>query len=494
MAHNAPIQPERFFGVDAAWLHMGTLCDTLIAGVAILDQPVTLRQMRAVLADRLLRFARFRQRVREPRLGMGLPTWEPDPHFDLSVHLKRATLSAPGDWAALMQRVEQMMAVPLDPRRPLWQMFLVEHFGAGSALIMRQSHAVADGAALVHALDTLTGQTAEASRAPLPPPEPEPRCDEAEPGLADAIVRALDGLDRVRSLSGDLLNRGLAAASDPVGTTLRGFSGAAALGKLLFIPPDHPTKLRGRCGPAKRAVTTDPVPLSEVKSISRALDAKVNDIILTAIAGSFRRYLRERGQSVTGLNVRALVPVYLGEWDMAETMRNEFGLIFVSLPIGIANPLRRLRVVKQRMDAIKASPEAAVAYGILYGMGHTPPPVEHLIARVFGLKGTAVITNVLGPKQARYLAGSRMSRLIAWAPHPAGLALSLSIMSYAGQLSVGVATDARVVPDPESIVAGYDAEFAELRRLSAKPQARGRGSQESPASGRRKAAPARPLP
>ncbi|MCC6192179.1 MAG: hypothetical protein IT318_24375 [Anaerolineales bacterium] len=188
IAFNVSVHPERFFGVNAAWLHMGTLCDTLIVGTAILDQPVTVRQLQAVFADRLLRFARFCQRPRESRLAMGLPVWELDPHFDLGAHVVHVTLPAPGDWAALLWLVGHLMAVPLDPRRPLWKMHVVERFGAGSALIMRQSHAVADGAALMHVLDTLTGQTAEASRASLPP-EPETPRDGAQPGLADAIAR-----------------------------------------------------------------------------------------------------------------------------------------------------------------------------------------------------------------------------------------------------------------------------------------------------------------
>jgi WS/DGAT/MGAT family acyltransferase len=468
----APIHPERFYSVDAAWLHMDSPGKTLITGLSLYDRPLTARDLRAAVEDRLLRFARFRQRVREPDVLLGLPVWEPDPDFDLDAHLKRATLPAPGDMAALFRLVERLMATPLQPRRPLWQMHLVEHFGTGSALIMRLSHAVADGAALVHVLDTFTGVTAKASRAPLPPPELKAPLDEAGDGLAGAILRALDTMDRARALPGQLLDQGLAAASDPVGTTLRAMSGVAALGKVLFIPPDRQTILRGRSGPARRAVVSDPIPLSEIKTISHALGSKVNDVVLSAIAGGFRRYLLEHNQPVSGLNLRATVPVYLGDWDQAEIMRNEFGLVFLSLPVGIEDPLRRLRELKRRMDAIKASPEAAVTYGIMYGMGHTPPAVEHLVAKVFGMKATAVMTNSIGPVQPRYLAGSRIDRLLVWAPHPAGLALSFTILSYAGDLTVSLSTFASVVPDPETILAGFEAEFAELRRLGARRKSR----------------------
>ncbi len=126
------------------------------------------------------------------------------------------------------------------------------------------------------------------------------------------------------------------------------------------------------------------------------------------------------------------------------------------------------------MDAIKRTPEAPVAYGIMTGMGPTPPAVDRLIAKIFGLKGTAVMTNVAGPAEVRYMAGARISRLMFWVPQPAGLAVGLSIMSYAEQITVGLATDARVVPDPEAILRGFAEEYRVLERRAsaARPSAR----------------------
>lgn len=461
MAGNAPARRERFFSVDANWLHMDAPCNHVtIVGLGTYDRPIPYRRLRAVVADRLLRFERFKQRVRETRRPLGLPSWEVDPNFDLDYHVARATLPAPGHWAALLRLVEQAMQTPLDPCRPLWRMQLVEHFEQGSALIMSLSHAVADGAAMMHVLETFTGDTAEASLKKLPrvrAPRPEP------PPLADDLARRLDQLEAALKLPGKVLDRGVDVLTNPLRATLRGAHAGLALGKLLFTPPDASTILRGRCGPAKRAVASEPLPLAGVKALGQAYDAKINDIVVNAITGALRRYLLANGQSVRGLNVRALVPVFLQPWESATEMRNGFGLVFLSLPVGVADPARRLRVLKQRMDAIKSSPEAWVAYGIMAGMGHTPPAVERLIAGAFGVKGTAVITNVMGPKEVRYLAGAATERLLFWVPQPAGLAVGLAVLSYKGELVVTLATDEGVIPDPESILAGFEAELRALQ-------------------------------
>jgi WS/DGAT/MGAT family acyltransferase len=473
MADNAPAHRERFFSVDANWLHMDAPCNHVtIVGLATYDRPIAYKRLRAVVADRLLRYERFKQRVRETRRPLGLPSWETDPDFNLDHHIVRAEVPEPGDWAALLRLVEATMQTPLDPCRPLWRMQLVEQFEHGSALIMALSHAVADGAAMMHVLETFTSDTAEASLKKLPrvrAPKREP------PTRADDLARRLEQMEAALKLPGRVLDRSVDVLTNPLRATLRGAHAGLALGKLLFTPPDAPTILRGRCGPAKRAVASEPLPLAQVKALGQVYDAKINDLVINAIAGGLRRYLLANGQAVRGLNVRALVPVFLQPWESATDLRNGFGLVFLSLPVGVADPVKRLRVVKQRMDAIKSSPEAWVAYGIMAGMGHTPPAVERLIAGAFGVKGTAVITNVMGPKQVRYLAGAATERMLFWVPQPAGLALGLAVMSYKGELVVTLATDEGVIPDPENILAGFEAEL------------RGMGPKEAGAGKRRKA-------
>jgi WS/DGAT/MGAT family acyltransferase len=360
------------------------------------------------------------------------------------------------------------MRVPLDPDRPLWQMYFVEDFQGGSALISRLSHALADGYALMQVMKETTDDCPDAPMDKYAGQAPE--AVEYEPDfLVDTIVQALDTFDGAVSRSKSLLRQGLDLARHPTrlaGLAGLGVSGALSLGKLLLIPPDPWTALKGRCTTAKRAVASQAIPLAEIKAVGKALGATINDVILSGVTGGFRRYLLEKGEHIEGASIRALVPVYLLKNGSAGAQGNGFGLVYLPLPVGIDDPLERLKKLHENMDAIKHTPEAAVAYGILAGLGPVPGPVTRTIAGVFGLKGTAVMTNVPGPKERLYLAGSPIRRVLFWVPQPAGLAVGVSILSYAGEVSIGLATDARVVPDPELIMDGFCSDFETLRQLA----------------------------
>jgi len=200
------------------------------------------------------------------------------------------------------------------------------------------------------------------------------------------------------------------------------------------------------------------------------MGSTVNDILLAAVTGALRRYLESRGESVDGLDIRVIVPVNLRPPQEQELFGNRFGLVFLSLPIGIQDPIQRLIVLKRRMDEIKASPEAIVALGILAAIGMTPTQLEDLIVTIFGMKGSAVMTNVPGPRRPLYLAGSQIENLMFWVPMPGNLSLGLSIISYAGKVVIGVASDAGLIPDPQSILDAFNVEFEALRRWGRPPQ------------------------
>jgi len=162
-----------------------------------------------------------------------------------------------------------------------------------------------------------------------------------------------------------------------------------------------------------------------------------------------------------------VLPVNLRPDDEVELLGNRFGLVFLALPVGISDRGERLRVLKERMDAIKDSAEAVVTYAILDVIGMTTPAVETQAVRFFGSKATAVMTNVPGPRQTLYLAGAPVRSLMFWVPQSARLGLGVSIISYAGEVRIGVVTDSGLVPDPDAIVAGF---HEELRAMMSAPE------------------------
>ncbi len=161
-----------FSPVDATWLRMDRLTNKMmITGVMMFEQPLDFARVREIVDTRMLRHDRFRQRVRETPLGLILPAWEDDPHFDINAHLHRVALPAPGDMAALQALVSDLMSTPLDYTRPLWDFHVVENFGEGGAVIGRLHHCIGDGLALV---DVLLGMTDEAPE-PLSAIQPKAR-------------------------------------------------------------------------------------------------------------------------------------------------------------------------------------------------------------------------------------------------------------------------------------------------------------------------------
>jgi hypothetical protein len=127
--------------------------------------------------------------------------------------------------------------------------------------------------------------------------------------------------------------------------------------------------------------------------------------------------------------------------------------------VGIDDPLDRLFELKKRMDQLKNSPEAIVAFGMLKTLGLAPAELQKVAVKILGAKITTVMTNVPGPRQKFYLAGKRVQDMMFWVPCSGRAAMGISILSYAGEVRLGLATDRSLVPDPQAIVEGFYEEF-----------------------------------
>jgi WS/DGAT/MGAT family acyltransferase len=241
----------------------------------------------------------------------------------------------------------------------------------------------------------------------------------------------------------------------------------AALGHLLLLSFDSPSSLRGQLGGERRVAWSRAIPLSRVRAIGLARGATVNDVLMTALSGALRRHLTERGDPVDDLRMRAIVPANLRPPDEPIDLEhgNWFGLLFVDLPVHAASPDERAAQLKATIDRIKSSQEAIVSLGILAAMGRAPAAVEHILDEVFARKGSLVVTNVPGPRAKLRLAGTPVSDILFWAPHSGGLALGVSILSYAGNIRVGVRSDAAVIADPGTIARHFEAELDLLESL-----------------------------
>lgn len=396
----------------------------MVTGVLTFDEPLDLERLRRTIAARIGRFRRFAQRVHRPRVGRA--RWEDDPSFRVERHVARRMLPMPADRATLQRAIAALVSTPLPMDRPLWSLDLLENPRDGrTVLVARLHHAMADGFALMHVLSSLTDAVPDA------PHEAAPEADERPRGHGGpGSPRALDvGRDLVR---------------------------LATLG-------NQPTSiLRGRLGTQKRAAWSAPIPLEEVKAIGRSVGGTVNDVLMAATAGALARYLRARGEDPRGFDLRAAVPVNLRPPSRMHELGNRFGLVFLELPLGIDDPSARFHELKRRMDRLKRSPEPVILLAVMKITGGGPRWLEEIVVRVLGAKTTAVLTNVPGPRAPRYLAGRRIRTMMFWVPQSGRVGVGISIFSYAGEVRMGLATDARLVPDPERVLEEFPTELAAL--------------------------------
>jgi WS/DGAT/MGAT family acyltransferase len=462
---------EPFFPADAAWLRMDRPTNIMmITGVMMFDEPLDVARVKETIGTRMLRYERFRQRVREVPLRLTLPYWEDDPHFDLGAHVHRVALPAPGDVAALQALVSDLMSTPLNPNRPLWDVHLVENFGDKGALVARLHHCIGDGIALVQVLLGMTDEV------PDPALESRPKLRARDLLRQTFAAPSRPSVPSVQELAGMAVQESWETLTHPAhavelarqGQVLAGRWGkqgadaAAAAAKLLLTPPDRKTVFRGPCGVLKRAAWSEQFPLDEVKAIGRRLGGTVNDVLLAAISGALRRYLETVGQPTDGVEINAMVPVSLRQPHEMGQLGNRFGLVILALPVGTSDPLERLAIINKRMSDIKRSPEALVAFAIVNAMGATPIEVEHFLIDFFAAKVTAGMTNVPGPAHPLYLAGDRLTSFMFWVPAAGNVGMGISILSYAGTVMVGVMTDAGLVRDPGKIAEYFNEELREM--------------------------------
>jgi diacylglycerol O-acyltransferase / wax synthase len=464
--------------VDNFWLCMDDPTNLMmISGFMAFSAPVAMDRLIATLEARLLTFDRFRQRVVRPISGVGTPVWETDPHFDLRSHLHRVALPEPGDRETLQEMIGDLVATPLDESKPLWQVHLIENVRGdlpsgqtGCAICFRLHHCIADGIALIHVLLSMADLSPDA-----PPPEPRPREDRSGRGFLPALrlgraAGAVRSTIRTTMTAGRIFRRELAGAvSNPfhlielarLGTGLA-TDAATVLFRLATLPSHPRNRFRGRLGVPKRVAWTDSLPLDDVKAVGRALGATINDVLIATVTGALRDYLAARNEKVNTLDLVVTVPVNVRRPGTEVELGNRFSLVFLSLPVHIEDPVLRLREVKRRMDNLKHSPDAFVGFQILNALGISPSSIARRAAQMFANKTTAVMTNVPGPRQALYFAGQKIDQMMFWVPRTGRVGLGISIFSYDGRVTVGLATDAGLVPDPERILSSFTAGFDHL--------------------------------
>ncbi|RZI41379.1 wax ester/triacylglycerol synthase family O-acyltransferase [Herbaspirillum sp. HC18] len=462
--------------VDTAWLRMdsdGNLM--MIVAVLTFDKPMDPRRFRHAIESRLLKYSRFRSRVVRDMTGGAW--WQPE-EVDLDDHIVRTMLPSgtQPNKEALEQLVSDLSGTPLDFSKPLWQMHVVDNYvgedgNTRQSIIVRIHHCIADGMALVGVLLSLFERSPDAALDD----------DESAPVMMDEDNPWLQLMQPVTKTTITAINMStalwtkymwmLADSSKMMGklADMSGMAGRLTLDaiKLLAMPDDSRTRLKGSPKGTKHVAWSEPLPLDEIKVIGKAFGGSVNDILMSCVAGAIGAYLRAKGDTVpANTELRAMVPVNLRKAGKEQKLGNAFGLVPLVLPVGIEDPAARLKEVRRRMDELKGGYQALVAMAVLGVLGSTPKQMQNEIQNYFARKATAVMSNVPGPQSPLYLAGSKLDQIMFWVPQSGDIGVGVSILSYDGGVQFGLVTDNEIAADPHAIIGRFQPEFEKLVLLA----------------------------
>ncbi len=467
---------ETMSTIDHFWYQLDHARNPMaITALFEFDTPLDAERLRNTIEQRWLRFNRFQHRVSQPFPGIGRPKWVSDLGFNLRSHIHRAALPSPGDKKALQEMIGDLAATPFDHSKPLWQIHLIENYGSGCAVFWRIHHCIADGIALIHVLLAMTDDAADASRpvpdAFFPLPSKETILSKMIKSAAQTKTNVFAGLETVF----DKTRR--RRFVQQVAET------ATILEKQIRMSPDPKTAFKGELSSRKDVAWSDPLPIFQVKAAGKSLQATVNDVLITAISGALRRYLIEKDKPVADLDLHISMPVNIRKAGMEYELGNKFGVVSLALPMAIEDPIERLKEITKRNNKIKKSVEPLLSYQILKTLGAAPGMIARQAANFFANKGTAVLSNVQGPKQPVYFAGNKIKNMMFWVPRSGDISMGISILSYADGVSVGISSDANIISEPQQLIDYFKEEIQCLFDLSANPKKVGLGMRPSTRDG-----------
>jgi len=456
---------DRLSWGDTVFLHLEREGMPLnVASVCVFEGEISFPDCVRFVASKLPLLPRYFKRVVPAPFGLGLPTWEYDPEFDLVRHVKEVTLKSGTD-AELRALAGTLFSQVMDRQHPLWDITAVRGLrGRRTGIIFRLHHCLADGIAGVGILNVLLDPSSDSPRLPTREVKfhlPKPR-DPLTSLTSEFVDSYSDFIKRILSAMTDLLTMAerVAAGGDR--------TAANEIAKFFPEITAFTERLRFNVlyrGPQKFACTE--VPLADVKAIKLKAGTSVNDVILALVTATIRRYCELHGDQVQGKLLRIMVPVNLRDNTTASELGNRISLVPVTIPLDLRQPGKLLAAVRSRTEFLKRmhAAELVSLAGGLIGMfpttlqGMAGPIASQLPVTPFNL----VCTNVPGPQIPLYLLGHKMLHCYPYVPVGGEMAVNCAILSYNGTVYFGFSGDRHAAPDLRRLEKLLHESFVELR-------------------------------
>ncbi|HEV7886082.1 MAG TPA: wax ester/triacylglycerol synthase family O-acyltransferase [Acidimicrobiales bacterium] len=467
---------QRLTGLDATFLYLETpnihmhVASTCVFDPSTVPGGYSFERMRALVEERLPLLPPFRRRLVEVPFQIHHPLWIEDPDFDLDYHVRRAALPAPGGDQELAEFAAEVHGRPLDRRRPLWEMYVVEGLENGMiATVTKTHHAAIDGVSGAELTVNLLDLQAEP--APVPEEKRKEWKADREPTDVELVLYAARSLARQPLLALKSARRTLEMAW---GLRQRNRRPGVNPPPAPFSAPR--TSLNTSITPHRRFAYTS-VALDEVKQVKNALGGTVNDVVLALCAGALKQYLADEGEAPDKPLV-GMVPVSVRTEDQKGAMGNRVSSMLVSLATDIDDPVERLHAISAGTVHAKDQEKAIGAEFLTDWTEFAAPAVAARAARLYSSMRLAdrhnpffnvTISNVPGPGFPLYSAGARMVAMYPMGPIADGGGLNITVMSYMGQMFFGLVACRETVPKVWNIAHYLNDALEELKKAADRP-------------------------
>jgi diacylglycerol O-acyltransferase / wax synthase len=447
----------RLTALDASFLEVESPTAHMHVGWAALFAPPTAGPAPSFddlldhVAARLGRAPRYRQKLAEVLGAVSEPVWVDDPDFDVERHVRRAHSR---DFQEL---IDEVLSLPLQRDRPLWELWIADGLDGGRiGIVGKVHHCMVDGIAAVE-LSTLMLD---------PSPEPPAAAHDGwsarrEPAALELATEALTA--RVGQLAGLArlplrIARRPAASLEGAARVLR--AARTSLRPAGSTPLNAPNSSQRHLGRARRR-------LDDLRAVTSAHDATVNDVLLAAATGGLRRFLIGRGERPVPL--KAMVPVSVRADGAAADLGNRISFVFVDLPCDLPDAEDRLARVQATMGERKSGGEPEGGDLLLGALEYAPRTLQHIAAHVVASPRTfnLVVSNIPGPSLPLYMRGCRLEEAYPVVPLAENHGVSIGMTTVAGDACFGIYADAGTVPDADALAAAIAESVDELAPVPA---------------------------
>jgi diacylglycerol O-acyltransferase len=460
---------QRLSGLDASFLYLETsdqpmhVCSIMELDTSTMPGGYTFDRLRDALSLRIRAMPQFREKLANSPLNLDHPVWVDDNNFDIDRHLHRIGLPPPGGRAELSEICGHIASLPLDRRRPLWEMWVIEgvagtdcHRDGRIGVMVKVHHAGVDGVTGANLMSQLCTTEADA-----PAPDPVDGV-----GGASGWEIAAGGLVRFASRPLHLANVVPGTVSSVVGTLLR-----AREGQTMARPFAAPRTVFNARISGRRNVALAKLDLEDIKTVKNHFGVKVNDVVMALVSGVLRQYLAERN-ALPDTSLVATVPVSVhGKSDRPG--RNQVSGMFSSLQTHIADPVERLEAIAEANSVAKQHSSAIGATLLQDWTQFAAPAVFGIAMRVYARTRLTempvhnlVVSNVPGPQIPLYMLGCEVKAMFPLGPIFHGSGLNITVMSLNRNLDVGLISCPQLLPDLWAMADEFAVGMQELRAIA----------------------------